>query len=74
MSVSSFDIVSLAPLNVLSVLFGEEEDFLVKVRRVQFKKFFLFKEAVRAIARCTICFGSSNEWLHFGGTSSEESR
>lgn len=73
-SVSSFDIVSLAPLNVLSVSFEEEEDFLVKVHRVHFRKFFLVMEALREITRCTICFGSSNEWLHFWGTSSEESR
>lgn len=68
--VSFFDIVSLAQLNVLSVLLGEEENFLVKVC---FRKFFLFKKLVMEITSCSICLGSFNGWLHFWGTLSEES-
>lgn len=58
--VSFFDIVSLAQLNVLPVLFGEKENFLVKVQQVCFRKFFLFKKEVREIIRCSICFSSLN--------------
>lgn len=46
-------ILSLAQLNVLSVLFGEEGNFLVQVHQVHFREFFLFKKAVMEITRCS---------------------